>query len=163
MKMFKQTKFHWQRKTPNMVVDMDIDLGRIERNFEQAQYLLDSAVMTDMVPYMPMISGTFVNLTRGMSASVAGTGVVYAAAPPYGRFLYEGKTMVSAETGSTWARAGEKKVLVSQYAGRTTAKEYLTYTTTFHPNVQAHWFDAAKKAHGKNWTKLVKEMAGGGK
>lgn len=163
MKMFKQTVWKWQRKSPNLVVDMDINLGRIEGNFEKAQYLLDNAVMTDMVPYMPMITGTFVNQTKAMSASIAGTGVVYAAAPPYGRFLYEGKTMVSAETGSTWARLGEKKVLVSQYAGRTNAKENLTYTTTFHPEVQAKWFDAAKRAHGKNWIKLVKQTAGGGK
>ena len=118
--------------------------------------------MNDMVPYMPMITQTFINVTRGMSAALAGTGVVYAAAPPYGRFLYEGKTMVGEESGSPYARYGEKKVLVSQYGGKTMAKENLSYTTTFHPDVQAKWFDAAKKAYQKNWISLAKQMAGGG-
>lgn len=163
MKMFKQTEWRWQRKTPAYTIDMHINLGRIEGNFERAQYLLDSAVMNDMVPYMPMVTGTFINVTRGMSQSLAGTGVVYAAAPPYGRFLYEGKTMVGAESGSPFARFGEKKVLVSQYGGATMAKENLTYTTTFHPEAQAHWFDAAKKNHLKNWISLAKQAAGGGK
>lgn len=162
MKMFKQTQWKWHSKGPDFDIDMHIDIGRFEGNFERAQYALDSAVMNDMVPYMPRITQTFINVTRGMSAALAGTGVVYAAAPPYGRFLYEGKTMVGEESGSPYARYGEKKVLVSQYGGKTMAKENLSYTTTFHPDVQAKWFDAAKKAHQKNWISLAKQTAGGG-
>ena len=161
--MIKQTVFNWHRKGPNYTIDMHIDLGRLDGNLERAQYELDSAVMAHMVPYMPMITQTFINQTRAMSAAIAGTGKVYAAAPPYGRFLYMGKTMVGAESGSPWARFGEQKVLVSQYGGKTSAKENLTYTTTFHPDVQAEWFKAAKKAHGKNWVELAKQAAGGGK
>ena len=161
--MIKQTVFNWHRKGPNYTIDMHIDLGRLDGNLKQAQYYLDSAVMKDMEPYMPKITGAFINLTKAKSAAIAGTGVVYAAAPPYGRFLYEGKTMVGAESGSPVARFGEKKVLVSEYGGKTMAKENLTYTTTFHPDVQAHWFDAAKKNHLKNWISLAKQVAGGGK
>ncbi len=64
--------------------------------------------------HMPMQTGQFINVTKAMSAAVAGTGKVVAAAPPMGRFLYEGRTMVDEKTGSPWARKGARKVLVSQ-------------------------------------------------
>lgn len=54
-------------------------------------------------------------------------------------------------------------MLVSQYSGKTKAKEDLQYTKTAHPKAQAKWFDAAKKADGKEWIKQVKKTAGGGK
>ena len=41
--------------------------------------------------HMPMQTGQFINVTKAMSAAVAGTGKVVAAAPPMGCFLYEGK------------------------------------------------------------------------
>lgn len=149
------------------IVDGDIrvtlNMSRFERQFQRAQYQLDGAVMNSMVPFMPMITGSFINATRAASAAVQGTGEVYAAYGPQGRFLYEGKTMVDEVTGSTWARKGAKKVLVSQYGGKTMAKENLTYTKQAHPKAQSRWFDVAKKKDGKTWVKNVKETAGGGK
>jgi hypothetical protein len=149
------------------VVDGDIRIklkfSRFDKQFQRAQYQLDGNVMNSMVPFMPMISGDFVDVTRAASAAIQGTGQVYAAYGPAGRFLYQGKVMVSPVTGSTWAKKGEKKVLVSQYSGKTKAKEDLQYTKTAHPKAQAKWFDAAKKADGKEWIKQVKKTAGGGK
>lgn len=144
-------------------IRVTLDMSRFERQFQRAQYQLDGAVMNSMVPFMPMITGSFINVTRAASAAAQGSGEVYAAYGPQGRFLYEGKTMVSPSTGSTWAKRGEKKVLVSEYGGKTRAKENLTYTQQAHPKAQAHWFDAAKKQDGKKWVKNVKETAGGGK
>lgn len=149
------------------VVDGDIriklNMSRFDKQFQRAQYQLDGNVMNSMVPFMPMISGDFVDVTRAASATMQGTGKVYAAYGPAGLFLYQGKVMVSPVTGSTWAKKGEKKVLVSQYSGKTKAKEDLQYTKTAHPKAQAKWFDAAKKADGKEWIKQVKKTAGGGK
>ena len=146
------------------VVDGDIriklDMHRFEEQFRRAQYQLDGAVMNSMVPFMPMITGSFINTTRAASAAIQGSGEVYAAYGPQGRFLYEGKTMVSPSTGSTYAK---KKVLVSQYGGKTRARELLSYTKQAHPKTQSHWFDAAKEKDGKTWIKNVKETAGGGK
>lgn len=141
---------------------IDISMKRMERQANKAQYMIDSMIMTHMIPYMPMVTGTFINLTSAISKSMAGSGYICAAAPPYGRFLYYGKTMVSPSTGSTWAGYGEKKVLVDQYSGMTNAKENLEYSKTAHPKVTAEWFEAAKKAHGKNWLKMFKQWAGGG-
>ena len=149
------------------VVDGDIRIklkfSRFDKQFQRAQYQLDGNVMNSMVPFMPMISGDFVDVTRAISASVQGSGRVYAAYGPAGRFLYQGKVMVSPVTGSTWAKKGGKKVLVSQYSGKTKAREDLEYTKTAHPKAQAKWFDAAKKADGKTWIKQAKKTAGGGK
>ena len=130
-----------------------IDLDRFERQYNKAQFGLDSMVMTDMVPYMPMQTGTFINVTKAMSAALAGSGKVVAAAPPMGRFLYEGKVMVDPETNSPWARKGAKKIV--------TEKD-LQYKKNAHPKATDHWFDAAKKAHGEEWVNYVKKVAGGG-
>lgn len=138
-------------KSGNMT--LDIDLSRFERQFQEAQFRLDSQVMTDMVPYMPMQTGTFINVTRAMSVAIAGSGQVVAAAPPYGRFLYEGKIMVDELTGSPWARKGAKKVVTDRK---------LQFSTATNPKAQAQWFEAAKADHGKAWVELAKRTAGGG-
>lgn len=138
-------------------IDMDIDLSRFYDQYSRAQFELDSMVMTDMVPYMPMEKGLFIDITRAMSAAVAGTGKVVAAAPPMGRFLYEGETMVDEKTGSPWARKGARKVVVSQFTGKTNAKPNLTYSH----GRQSHWFEEAKKQHGKQWIAKTKKTAGG--
>ena len=77
-------------------------------------------------------------------------------------FILE-KTMVDPATGSTWARRDAEKVLVSQYSGKTNAKENLQYTKSPHTQVQAEWFDAAKRQYGSTWIRKVKAQAGGGR
>lgn len=140
-----------------------LSLSRFDEQYKKAQYQLDGDVMNSMVPFMPMISGSFINTTRAASAAVQGSGQVYAAYGPQGRYLYESKVMVDEVTGSPFARRGAKKVLVSQYAGKTAAKENIDYTHQAHPKAQDHWFDAAKAADGKKWVRRVKATAGGGK
>ena len=130
-------------------VDIRVDMSRIENNFNKAQFALDSAIMTSMVPFMPMQSGQFIAITKGMSAAIAGSGEVVAAAPPSGRFLYEGQAMVGVKSRSAWAKKGEKK--------ETTGKS-LTYAN----GRTSQWFDKAKAKDGDNWVRLVKKTAGGG-
>jgi hypothetical protein len=157
----KYKVLRYSRKTNNGVINsnMVLDLSRFGKQISTAQFNLDSMVMTDMVPFMPMQTGLFIDVTRAMSASYAGTGTVVAAAPPFGRFLYEGKTMVDIQTGSPWARRGAKKVLVSQYSGKTNARPNLTYSN----GRSAHWFDKAKKQRGDEWIRETKKTAGGGR
>lgn len=152
-KKITNIKTNYRDKKPNYEIRMEIDLDRFERQYSKAQFGLDSMVMTDMVPYMPMQTGTFINVTKAMSAALAGSGLVVAAAPPMGRFLYEGKVMVDPETNSPWARKGAKKIAT---------KKDLQYNKNAHPKATDHWFDAAKKAHGEEWVNYVKKVAGGG-
>ena len=131
-------------------IDIKLDMSRVEGNFNQAQYVLDSVVMTSMVPYMPRRDGWFINRTRAESAAIAGTGEVVAASAPMGRFLYEGKVMVDPVTKSAWAKKGAQKILTSKS---------LKYSS---PKARAHWFDAAKERYCDNWVRVVKKNAGGG-
>lgn len=147
-------------KSGNMT--LDLDLSRIEKQFQRAQYELDSTIMTDMESFMPKQDGNFINVTKAMSAAIAGSGKVVAAAPPFGRFLYKGKTMVDIETGSPWARPAAKKVLVSQFGGKTNAKENLDLSRGINPRAQPEWFETAKKYYGKVWIRKAKKTAGGG-
>ena len=149
-KMLKKIKYEYSKHDKGTDVEMIVDLSRFEKQYGKAQYELDSTIMTDMQPYMPMQTGTFINVTKGLSAAIAGSGKVYAAAPPIGRFLYEGKVMVDTETGSPWARPGAKKVVTDRD---------LKYSN---PKATPHWFDTAKKYHGESWVKAVKKKAGGG-
>lgn len=145
-------KYRYKRKT--MDAEMEIDLGRFEKQYSKAQYELDSAVMEDMIPYMPMVTGQFINVTKAMSQAVAGSGKVIAAAPPFGRFLYGGKVMVGVESNSPWAKKGEKKVVTDKN---------LDFSTGAHPKAQAKWFDAAKRENIGRWVKQTKKNAGGGR
>lgn len=144
-------------------IRVTLNMSRFEKQFQQAQYGLDSAVMTSMIPFMPHQNGTFIQNTARESASVAGSGKVYAAFGPQGRYLYEGKVMVNRKTGKgpgvipdvgpRW-RKGDKLVETDRP---------LQYTKTHNPKAQSHWFDAAKEKDGKKWVKKVKKTAGGGK
>lgn len=126
-------------------VHIHIDTSIYDGRIKDAQYWLDSQIMTDMVPIMPRQTGTFINVTRAQSAALAGTGKVVAAAPPMGRFLYEGKVMIDPETGSPWARPGAKKIVTDRP---------LKYSN---PSAVPRWFDAAKETHLQEWIDGVKE------
>ena len=131
-------------------IQIKVNFDRFSHQYQEAQYELDTAVMKSMVPFMPHETGTQINKTLAESAALAGTGKVIAAAPPEGRFLYEGKIMVDPETNSPWARKGAKKVV--------TDKD-LQFSN---PKATPHWFDTEKKKDGKDWVKQTKKTAGGG-
>ena len=152
-KMISKIRYNYSAHGKGQDIELDVDLSRFNKQYGEAQYVLDSMVMTSMQPYMPHQTGTFINVTKAMSAAIAGSGTVYAAAPPFGRFLYEGKVMVDPETNSPWARPGAKKIV--------TDKD-LDYDKSHNPKVTDHWFDTAKARHGKSWIRAVKNTAGGG-
>lgn len=163
-KTFKVIKYTRKTKSGVFEYDMVLDTSRFGKQLSRAQFALDVMVMNDMLPYMPMDTGQFINVTRAMSASIAGTGKVVAAAPPFGRFLYEGKTMVDEKTGSPWARKGARKVLVSQYTAKSIkASPNLDFSTGANPDAQPHWFEVAKEKHGSRWIAKTKKTGGGGK
>lgn len=152
-KMISKIKYEYSKSGKGADIEVDIDLSRFENQYEEAQFKLDSAVMTSMIKYMPHRTGTFINVTKAMSSAIAGSGTVVAGAPPFGRFLYEGKVMVDPETNSPWARKGARKVV---------ADKDLNYDKSHHPNVTDHWFETARASHLKSWINLTKKVAGKG-
>lgn len=135
-----------------------IDLSDLQKNKKKAQYLLDSQIMHDMTPYMPLVSGVFIQLTRTRSAALAGTGVVCAATTPYGRYLYYGKKMVDSQTGR-----GPRRMVMPDgeviYRYRKGATLTATNTPLHYSNAsaRAEWYKVAKKKHIDEWTDLVEE------
>ena len=152
-KHIEKTKYRFKYDDRTIEGIMEIDLGRFEGQYSRAQYELDNMVMTSMEPFMPKQMGTFIDVTRGMSASIAGSGKVVAAAPPMGRYLYEGVVMVGERSRSAWAKKGERKVVT---------EKNIDYSENANPRVQSHWFEAAKKEYGKKWIEKTKKIAGGG-
>ena len=154
-KMIAKVRYNYKKEDAerNCTIELDVDLSRFDKQYGKAQWLLDNMVMASMEPYMPKRTGTFINVTKAMSAAIAGSGTVIAAAPPFGRFLYEGKVMVDPETNSPWARPGAKKIVID--------KE-LNYDKGRNPDVTDHWFETAKKNHLEEWLKDTKKTAGGG-
>lgn len=144
-------------------VRVKVDMERFEKQFQDAQYYLDSQVMTDMVPYMPRVTNAFINLVRARSAALAGSGVVVAGVPPYGRYLYEGKVMVDSVTGKGPRKIptgpGEYVLRYKKGAKLVPTNRPLTYSN---PQATPHWFDTAKEHHGKQWVEGTKKIAGGG-
>lgn len=139
----------------NFSIDMDgvgitVDMSRINGNLERAQKWLDTQVFMDMEPYMPKRDGIMRDLAQQRSKALAGTGVVVAAAGPYGRFQYMGKVMVDPVTGSPWARKGAKKVVTDRN---------LKYSN---PAATAKWFETAKAANLEHWVNGVERIMGEG-
>lgn len=130
-------------------IQIKLDLSRFDERYKKAQYWLDSDVFTCLMPYIPFATGTLRNITQMQSQAVAGSGIVYAAAPPYGRFHYYGKVMVDEETGSPWAKRGNKKVVTDRP---------LTWEN---PLTVPFWFDEAKRANQKRWIAGVQKIVGG--
>ena len=162
VKMINKTRY----KIKSGGTTLDLDLSRFEKQFQDAQFALDSMVMTSMEPYMPHRTGTFINVTKAMSASLAGSGTVVAAAPPMGRFLYEGVKMVDSQTGRgpfNVAKEGEPPVWRYRKGAKLKpTNQPLNYDKSHHPEVTDHWFDTAKEKHCDGWVKAVKNIAGGG-
>ncbi len=141
-------------KLPNITIvesgmRVKVDLSRLNGNLAKAQFWLDTQIMRDMEPYMPHNDGILQSITAAQSATYAGSGLVVAAAPPYGRFQYMGKVMVDPETGSPFARPGAKKIVTERP---------LTYSN---PRATPKWFETAKENHGDEWIREVKRIAGG--
>lgn len=165
-KNIEKLNFRFDYKDRTIEGVMQIDLSRFEGQYSRAQYELDSMVMQSMIPFMPAETGTFINVTQGMSQALAGSGVVAAAAPPMGRFLYEGKKMVDSATGKGPAKItigpGEYILRFRKGAKLQATEEPLHYSTHVNPNATDHWFDASKEADGEAWVEKAKKTAGGG-
>lgn len=132
-------------------IQLNLDLSKYGNRLQRAQYFLDTQVMIDCEPLMPMQTSVFRNLTHARSAAYAGSGQVCVGAPPMGRFLYFGKVMVDPVTRSPFARQGVKKVV--------TDKDLKFWQ----PGTQPRWFEVAKANQKDNWVNLVKDILEGKK
>lgn len=138
---------------------VELHMKGSNKKLRQAQYWLDTQIMTDMIPLMPMDTGMFIQNTVSRSQALAGTGVVCAGAPPYGRYLYYGKVMVDSQTGK-----GARRIVLESgeviYRHRRGATLVPTDRPLHYRRASAvpEWFEVAKEQHFDQWVEGVKRI-----
>ena len=114
---------------------------RLRDNVPKAEHAVAVQIQKDTEPYVPARTLSLSNRTQ-----VRGNSIIYPG--PYARFLYYGKVMVGEETGSTWAKKGETKVVT---------EKNLDIKQTVHKNAQSHWFEASKAQNLDKWISVEKK------
>ena len=107
----------------------------------RAEHVLAEQMEKDTQPFVPALTGSLTQRTR-----VDGSAVIYPG--PYARFLYYGKVMVDANTGSTYAPKGGTKVVTDRN---------LVFNKTMHPQAQAHWGEASKAQNLDKWVRVAEK------
>ena len=121
------------------------------RNLEQGgkvQQTIDRTVIRYCIPYVPMQDGVL--MQSAYTATRIGSGKVVWSTP-YARFHYYGKVMTT-EDGRVWARAGEKKPVVTN--------RDLNHDKTKHPLAGPFWFERMKADRINDIVKEAKSVAG---
>lgn len=108
---------------------------------KRAEHAVAVQAAKDTEPYVPMLTGSLKNRTQ-----VKDNLIIYPG--PYARYLYYGKLMIDPETGSSWAKKGSSKVVTDRN---------LVFTTSFHPDAQAHWFEASKAENLDKWKRVAEK------
>ena len=69
-KMIAKVRYEYLKHGKGADIELEVDLSRFDKQYGKAQWLLDNMVMASMQPYMPMRTGTFINVTKAMSAAI---------------------------------------------------------------------------------------------
>jgi hypothetical protein len=132
-------------------VSIKIDTIRLDRNLKEAQRLLTNQVWADCDPLIPFQQGGLKNsATMGINADY----IQWSA--PYAHAVYEGFVFTpnipikdSAGNITGWFSPPGKR------------KQKTDRKMQFHtPGTTDHFFEKAKRIHGSEWVRLVKETAG---
>ena len=115
------------------------DFNTIIPSVSKAESILAAQVMKDTDPYVPALTGSLSQRTH-----IEGSTIVYPG--PYARFLYYGKVMIYAPTGSTWAPRYEHKVVTDRD---------LVMNKSMHALATSHWFEASKAANLQKWLRVA--------
>lgn len=154
-------------KIPDIVIEDAIKIklptSKLNKRLQKAQIDLEVAIAEDIKPYMPILTGNMLQRTQAINASNLGSGVVTIAPAPYGRYLYEGKVMVDAETGKgarpIKLKTGEVIFRHRKGATLVPTDRPLTYTSG---SAVPHWYERAKADNWNKWIDLIKEDLVGG-
>lgn len=129
------------------VVKVNASLKDKLSNFvdDETRLFAQNTLYRYMAPYTPMITGMLRD-----NVEISKDGVRYLS--PYARYLYNGQLMVSAVTGSAWAKHDEPpKVLADP------SKE-LRYSHDVSPLATSHWGQAAMDAKGDSIVAEIEEF-----
>lgn len=121
---------------------------------DKAEHTVAVQAAKDTEPFVPMLTGTFKNQTQ-----VKGNLIIYKG--PQARYLWNGKVMVDAETGKGPAHFADKngnEVIRFRKGAKLKATDRnLVFTTSFHPDAQAFWFEASKAENLGQWLRVAEK------
>lgn len=118
------------------------DLSSVLPSTNKDEKILAAQVMKDTDKFVPALTGNFAQRVHLEESTIVYPG-------PFARFLYYGKVMIYAPTGSTWAPKDEHKVVT----GRD-----LIMNKSMHPLASSHWFDVSKAANLETWLKVAERL-----
>ena len=116
-------------------VTVNIDPMLMVKRAKRADHILAQQVAKDTERFVPALTGSISNRTE-----VRNDKIIYPG--PYARYLYGGKLMVDPETGSSYAKKGNVKVLTSKS---------LVFNRAMHADAQAEWLEASKTVNLDSW------------
>lgn len=118
------------------------DLSSVLPSTNKDEKILAAQVMKDTDKFVPALTGNFAQRVHLEESTIVYPG-------PFARFLYYGKVMIYAPTGSTWAPKDEHKVVT----GRD-----LVMNKSMHPLASSHWFEVSKAANLETWLKVAERL-----
>lgn len=139
----------------NGSIKIKISGRRIQQNLVRAQKYLDRAVINDTNKYVPYRSGVL--RLSAKNNTVIGSGEVKWCTP-YAHYQHEGTVYVDSVTGVAAFYIEGVGFRSRKDVPKVPSNRALRYYT---PGTGAHFFEKAKRIHGKTWVKKVKKIAGG--
>lgn len=136
-------------------IEIHISDRRIMKNIAEAQCYLDGAVLDDCNMYVPFRMGELRN--SGTRNTVKGSGEVKWVTP-YAHYQHEGKVYVDPVTGAAAFYIEGVGFRSRKNVPKVESERHLQYHEA---GTGSHWFEKAKRVHGKEWIKEVKKKAGG--
>lgn len=123
------------------------DIKSILPSTNRAEKILATQVMKDTDKFVPALTGSLTQRTHIEESTIVYPG-------PYASFLYYGKVMIYAPTGSTWAPKNEHKVVTNRD---------LVMNKSMHPLASSHWFEVSKAANLETWLKVAERLVNNAK
>lgn len=144
-----------------MKINVDIDASildafadKLPSAARKAEHAIAVRAAKDTERYVPMLTGSLKNRTRVVENEIIYPG-------PYARYLYYGKVMVDAKTGKGPRHYvnnhGEDVIFFTKGAKLRATERNLVFTTSFHPDAQAHWMEVSEASNKEKWAKFGAE------
>lgn len=131
---------------------LDIAKGKLYKAANIAERALAFQIAKDTERFVPALTKSLSNRTRVVENKIIYPG-------PYARYLYYGKVMVNAETGQTafhYVNQHGEDVSYSRVGAKMRATDRdLVFTTSVHPDAQAHWMEASEAINKEKWDKIA--------
>lgn len=131
---------------------LDIAKEKLYRAANKEEHALAIQIAKDTERFVPALTKSFSNRTR-----IVENRIIYPG--PSARYLYYGKVMVDSETGvgafHYVNKHGEDVFYFRKGAKLKATDRDLVFTTSVHPDAQAHWMEASEAINKEKWDKMA--------